>query len=37
MPYEPVPHEDITLPERIYNEEYEREILPAELYVPAKY
>lgn len=37
IPYAPVPHEDITLPERIYNKEYERAVLPPELYVPKKY
>ena len=37
MPYAPVPHEEITLPDRVYNAEYEREVLPAELYVPSKY
>jgi polyphosphate kinase len=37
MPYEPVPHEEISLPDRVYNAEYEREILPPELYVPSKY
>nr|WP_272951451.1 polyphosphate kinase 2 [Sinorhizobium meliloti] len=37
IPYEDVPHEDITLPERIFNPNYERKVLPPELYVPAKY
>jgi hypothetical protein len=37
MPYEPVPHEEIMLPDRVYNAEYERELLPPELYVPSKY
>ena len=37
IPYEPVPHEEITLPERVYNKEYERAVLPRELYVPGKY
>ncbi|MEV8468909.1 polyphosphate kinase 2 [Fluviibacterium sp. DFM31] len=37
IPYEPVPHEDISLPERVYNKEYERAVLPPELYVPSKY
>ncbi|MFV0245826.1 MAG: polyphosphate kinase 2 [Qingshengfaniella sp.] len=37
IPYEPVPHEDITLPERVYNQQYERAVLPPELYVPRKY
>ena len=37
IPYEPVPHEDVVLPERIYNSEYERSALPPELYVPKRY
>ena len=37
FPYEPVPHEEITLPERIFNPDYERAVLPPELYVPRKY
>lgn len=37
IPYEPVPHEDIALPERVFNPEYERAVLPPELYVPKKY
>ena len=37
IPYEPVPHEEVTLPERVYNPEYERRVLPDELYVPRKY
>lgn len=37
IPYEPVPHEEITLPDRVFNPDYERQILPQELYVPAKY
>ncbi len=37
MPYEPVPHEEIHLPERVFNPDYERAVLPPELYVPAKY
>lgn len=37
IPYEPVPHADITLPERVFNPEYERATLPPELYVPQKY
>ena len=37
VPYGEVPHEDIELPERVYNEDYERATLPPELYVPAKY
>jgi polyphosphate kinase 2 len=37
FPYEDVPHEDIVLPERVYNKDYERAVLPPELYVPSKY
>ena len=37
VPYDPVPHEDITLPDRVFNPAYERKILPPELYVPSKY
>jgi polyphosphate kinase 2 len=37
IPYEPVAHEEIELPERVYNQDYERATLPPELYVPSKY
>jgi hypothetical protein len=37
IPYEEVPHEDIQLPERVYNATYERAVLPRELYVPENY
>jgi polyphosphate kinase 2 len=37
IPYEPVPHVDIALPERVFNPDYERKTLPPELYVPEKY
>jgi polyphosphate kinase 2 len=37
VPYEDVPHEEITLPDRVFNPEYERQVLPRELYVPEKY
>jgi len=37
VPYEEVPHEPITLPERVFNPEYERKVLPKELYVPDIY
>ena len=37
LPYEPVEQEDVRLPERVYNAEYERAVLPNELYVPSKY
>jgi polyphosphate kinase 2 (PPK2 family) len=37
IPYEPAPHEEITLPERVYHEDYERRDLPAEMFVPQVY
>jgi len=37
IPYEAVPHDDITLPDRVFNPDYERAVLPPELYVPKKY
>lgn len=37
VPYEAVPHDDITLPERVFNPQYERAVLPPELHVPQKY
>lgn len=37
VPYEEVQHEEISLPDRVFNPEYERAVLPPELYVPEKY
>ncbi|MCE1237402.1 MAG: polyphosphate kinase 2 [Hyphomicrobiales bacterium] len=37
VPYEEVPHEAIALPERVFNPDYERSVLPSELYVPDRY
>jgi len=37
IPYTEVPHEEIALPERVFNTEYERKTLPSELYVPRLY
>ncbi len=37
IPYGPVPHEEVALLERVYNEDYERSDLPEDLYVPSKY
>ncbi|MEM7239691.1 MAG: polyphosphate kinase 2 [Pseudomonadota bacterium] len=37
IPYGPVPHEEISLPDRVFNPEYERTVLPSELYVPRKF
>jgi polyphosphate kinase 2 len=37
VPYHEVYHEPITLPERVYNPDYERRVLPDDLYVPQRY
>jgi polyphosphate kinase 2 len=37
VPYKDVPHEPIHLPERVFNPNYERKVLPDELYVPENY
>jgi polyphosphate kinase len=37
MPYEEVPQETITLPERHFDPNYERKTLPDELYIPEVY
>jgi len=37
VPYEDIPHESVTLPERVFNENYERKVLPRKLYVPMRY
>ncbi|WP_452094348.1 hypothetical protein [Dongia soli] len=37
VPYEEVPHESVMLPDRVFNPNYERRTLPAELYVPERY
>jgi polyphosphate kinase len=37
VPYEDVPHEPITLPHRVFNPDYERKVLPPELYVTEIY
>jgi len=37
VPYEDVPHDPVHLPDRVFNPDYEREILPSELYVPKVY
>ena len=37
IPYEEVSHEEIELPERVYNANYERAVLPRALYVPEHY
>ncbi|WP_417262168.1 polyphosphate kinase 2 [Celeribacter sp.] len=35
--YHEIEHDDVHLPERIYKKDYERAVLPPELYVPRKY
>lgn len=37
IPYEEVPSEKISLPDRVFHEDYERKQLPPELFVPRKY
>ncbi len=37
IPYQDVPHDTITLPERVFNQDYERKTLPPELYIPSRY
>ena len=37
IPYGEVEYEKITLPDRIFNEDYEREELPPEMFVPHRY
>ncbi|WP_043358934.1 polyphosphate kinase 2 [Belnapia sp. F-4-1] len=37
IPYEEVPHQPVALPERVFDPNYERRTLPAELYVPDRY
>jgi polyphosphate kinase 2 len=37
LPYTEVPHEEVSLPERVFRTEYERKTLPTELYVPREY
>ncbi|MBD3786471.1 MAG: polyphosphate kinase 2 [Sphingomonadales bacterium] len=37
IPYEDVPHEQVSLPDRVFNPDYERAVLPPELYVPQKH
>ena len=37
VPYEDVPHDPIELPDRVFNPDYERKVLPDELYVPKVY
>ncbi len=37
VPYTEVPHEPVTLPDRQFNPDYERKVLPEKLYVPQVY
>ncbi len=37
IPYEDVDHEQVVLPDRVFNPNYERKTLPKKLYVPEKY
>ena len=37
FPYGEVPHDDIALPDRVFNPDYERKVLPPEFYVPGRY
>jgi polyphosphate kinase 2 len=37
IPYEEVPDQSVALPDRVFNENYERAVLPPELYVPSRY
>lgn len=37
IPYKDVPGENISLPDRVFNQEYERKVLPQELHVPKRY
>ena len=37
IPYEEVESEQITLPDRVFNPDYDRQTLPSELYVPERY
>ncbi len=37
LPYEPVPHVEVTLPERVHNANYHRGPVPKEMYVPSVY
>ena len=37
IPYGDVPHHEVSLPDRVFNPDYEREVLPPDLYVPQRY
>ncbi|WP_409455668.1 polyphosphate kinase 2 [Paracoccus sp. (in: a-proteobacteria)] len=37
IPYAPVPHEEVELPDRVFNPDYERDVLPRDLFVPQRF
>lgn len=37
IPYHEIEHETVELPDRVFNPDYERKVLPDELYVPSRY
>jgi hypothetical protein len=37
IPYQEIPFEKVDLPNRVFNPDYERRVLPDELYVPKVY
>jgi polyphosphate kinase 2 len=37
IPYEELPNDPITLPDRVFNPDYERQVVPRGLYVPQRY
>ena len=37
IPYHDIANEEITLPDRVFNSDYERDMLPQNLFVPQKY
>ncbi|MFC3530280.1 polyphosphate kinase 2 [Paracoccus mangrovi] len=37
IPYQEVPHDEVVLPERVFKPDYERDVLPHDLYVPQRY
>ena len=37
IPYREIPHDKVTLPERVFNPDYERRTLPDDLYIPKIY
>jgi len=37
LPYHEIPHDPISLPDRVFNPDYERKVLPEHLYVPERF